>query len=157
MGKLKDFLTAEGRKLLEQAEVETRAMTQWFDSVKRLLETIKEWIRAADPQGIIRLSQPLVPELGNVRMQPGLELLVGATHVDIVAASRGVAGLYNVPGVELPMKCSGMVEMRWALDTRRFLLFRIDGCDSWHVRAGGMNVRPLTSDLFEDLLTDALR
>lgn len=157
MGKLKDFLAAEGDKLLAEADAEAAAQRQWFESVNGLLTMIEGWIRAADAKGVIHLERDTTLGLDRVTIVPRLRIEAGARAVHVFPSSRGVAGLYAVPGVESPMKCGGMVDMLGPDRTQTLLLFRVGGRDSWHVRTGGSTVKPLTPELFEAFLTDFLQ
>jgi hypothetical protein len=157
MGKLKDFLAAEGDKLLAEADAEAAAQRQWVQSVTALFQTLEAWVRAADTSGIIRVEADTVLSRDGETRVPRLRIEAGVRRVLIHASSRGVALKYDLPDDGTSRRSDGLVEIEGGPHTYRLFLFRIDGQDRWYLRTTGSNLRRLDQEQFENLVALSLR
>jgi hypothetical protein len=157
MGKLKEFLSREAKKLRDEATAEAEADQRWNDSTDQLFETLESWIREADSNKDVEVKRSRSIKMNESKPISVLKIVVGLRRVRISASSRRVAGLYHLPGEPSEYKPEGLVVVEGGEHTYRLYLFRLGGKDRWFLQTHGMNLQSLDRELFESLITTTLQ
>lgn len=157
MGKLKEFLNREAKKLRDEAMLEVEADERWNASADRLFETVKSWIGEVDSNKDIEIKRSRSIKMYESHPLSVLKITVGLRRVRLTAVSRRVAGLFVLLGETIARKPNGLVEVAGGEHTYRLYLFNTDNQDRWYLLTHGMELKPLDRELFESLLTSALQ
>lgn len=102
IGKLAEFLKARATALRDESRTRDEAAArEWREAVDEILTQMEEWVRAADPDALLRVRRftfsQIERKLGYYET-PALEIIAGHECVVICPWARYVAGGAAVPG-----------------------------------------------------------
>jgi hypothetical protein len=102
MGKLAAFLKTRAANLRDEGLTRNEAAArEWCEAVDAILTQMEEWVRAADPDGLLRVRRFTFSHaernLGYYET-PALEIVVGNREVVVCPWARNVAGGAAIPG-----------------------------------------------------------
>jgi hypothetical protein len=160
MGSLKEFLQRQKNESLANESSVLAARDEWVACVNGLLERIREWLAAADPEHILTLSETTyeIRESGlGTYSVPGLTISLGPRVVRIEPVARYVVGPLSSTGVLHVLRAFGRVDMTDGL--RRYYLYRTEMQpeDRWEIiEEDSRQLTRLEQDSFERALQSLL-
>lgn len=125
MKSLKDFLAEQGERLQTHELKAAERRDEWVGAVDRLLGRIIDWLREADPGGLleVRMHSIQIREVGiGMYMVHALSVELGPTEIRIEPIARNVAGPQSMTGLISIAKAYGRVDMTNGLE--KFMIFR---------------------------------
>ena len=132
-----------------------RRRDEWLGAVRRLLDQLRDWLRASDPEGLLDIETYEIARaesaLGSYEA-PAMKIHLGAIEVEVKPMGRWV------PNFSARGPFAGRVDLSDGM--RKYSLFREirDGEDHWLVpdRDGQDRFTELDRDGFERILQDLL-
>jgi hypothetical protein len=157
MKTLHDFLQEKAR---EQDKIEQKKRRdEWTTAVRLLIETLRNWLTEADPEGLLDIETPMVNRreegLGAYKAM-SLEVGLGGDFVNIVPVGRNVVR-FVLKGSDIGLRAQGRVDI--TNGSRKYMLFRTieDGHDRWYVVDDEKyEASPLDKERFESVMKDRL-
>lgn len=144
-----------------------RRREEWLNAINRLLTQFQDWLRQADPEGlldVLRYEVARTEQSLGTYDAPALKIRLGAGEVDIVPMSRGTinTGLEVATGPSTSFKgrisdpFAGRVDVTNGY--QKYNLYRKlqDDNESWLIRDEHKQFTELTPDSFERILQDLL-
>jgi hypothetical protein len=153
------------RELAAQRDAEARAgkavVDEWRAAVQKLFAQMREWLKEADPDGIIQIEEKeheiTEKGLGRYRI-PHLNLHVVGKSIFIIPKARKTVASAQPPQRSAPQRATGRVDITDEL--RRYVLYRFPedgGGDLWLIDDLASEPKPLDRQAFERALMSYLR
>ena len=157
MSILRDFLREKG---LQDNQIERRKKRdQWVASVNELMASLLQWLKAADPDGILEVAPIEVDRLeqgiGAYRA-PSLEIRFEEADVKIIPIGRNVMRYVNSTGSRV-VNAMGRVDITDG--ARKYTLYRVvddQGRNRWQVIGEGREGVELDQGCFEQIMKELL-
>jgi hypothetical protein len=150
---LREFLASDAEKLRgEQAEAMGKR-EEWIESVRQLIDQIKEWLKDADEKHVLMIDgSPIrISERGLGTYEvPALTIGLGTREVRVKPIARYVGAPLRATALLQVPRAYGRVDLTNGLD--RYLIFRVEkeGGDRWRiVEQDGPLVEPFNRKSFE--------
>ncbi len=134
MSTLQEFLKRRADHIRDAFPERVRVQNEWIQAVDRLINQVKEWLTAADPQNILEFFedtvQPRESDVG-VYLVKRLLIRLEAQEVQVVPIARIVIGPVTTSGTTHTGRSYGRVDMTNGVS--KFLLFRtqVEPSDRW--------------------------
>lgn len=159
---LRDFLKQKAVQYAIEREKNERVLEEWRGAVDRLFKQLEEWLRVADPEGVIQVergeTQAFESGFGRYPIAR-LNLKAFGKCVSLIPKARRVGKSPPPPQYGASTDATGRVDM--TDDFHRYLLFRFgQGAEErWFVDKGALDSEmvPLTAAFFEAALLGYLR
>jgi hypothetical protein len=160
---LRELLKQKAATYAAETEKNKEVIDEWCEAVDKLYERLREWLRAADPEGIINAepSQIEVSEPGLGRYQISrLNLRAFGKWVGLIPKARKTIKKANPRQDRAPEQATGRVDI--TDEIRRYVLYRFpshEADDSWFIEDTATNSapQPLTPERFESALLSYFR
>lgn len=158
--KFTEFLREQATKRDESREKREAIVAEWADALQKLYGTVRGWLSASDPDGILTLEETLweVSEegLGSYKV-PRLDIRGLGRLVWLVPKARYTVATAHPPQSAAPQRAAGRVDL--SNEIRRFVLYRFttDSGDQWFIDDQKNPPQPLTQEAFETALMSYLR
>jgi hypothetical protein len=179
MSVLTQFLKDEGQRLRAVRPEREAKLAEWQAAVGRLMAQLAGWVREADPEGLIEItegeSQRLVEGMLGEYDVPRLGLRLDTRHVWVVPKARNDVTVLPSPDGGPPRRTDGLVVITefapvdgfWRIGPLTlsggppaWYLHRVHeaGVDAWYLRhPTEAGAEPLTRDRFESILVAILK
>lgn len=162
MSTLTNFLNSEAQKQRERrAEIEN-ARKDWIQAVKRLIDTMKEWLRASDSHHLLELEEKpveLLEERFGRYEASGLSIFLGGRRVEVIPRGLAVLGTVRQGPESGAEQIHGLVDLTDGL--RKYRLLRLKGNDTerWAVMMTDRldQLTPWDRETFEIVLVSMLQ
>ena len=134
MSTLQDFLKQRADHIRDTLPERLRIQNEWIQAVERLINQLKEWLTASDPQHILEFFEDTVQRRESdvgVYLVKRLVIRLEAQEVQVVPIARNVIGPVTTSGATHTGRSHGRVDMTNGVN--KFLLFRTQAepSDRW--------------------------
>ena len=154
---LRDFLKQKAALYATEGEKNKLTIEEWQAAVDGLFTRLEDWLRVADPEGIIRRERSEIevkePGLGRYPISR-LDLQAFGKWVGLIPKARKTVKRAAPQQQGAPERASGRVDI--TDEIRRYVLYRFrQGTDDqWfiHDTASNSELEPLTAERFESAL-----
>ena len=157
---LTDFLREKAAHEAHHQRSREEQLSDWRQAVEKLLNRICDWLKQADPNGVIDIkkSETRINEEGLGRYQiPGLVLSAFGRSMMVMPKARFTIATVELPHRSTPERASGRVDL--TDDTNRIILhrFRGDDGDIWMIEDIAGKPRLFDQNEFESALMSFLK
>ena len=157
MPTLSEFLKEKAVSAADQIEGR-RLREEWLASLRRLMDQLMEWLRAADGESILEIypvtKMAVERKLGFYEVSM-LKVILGNKEVKIEPVGRQVLA-YSGTYREVGWRADGWVRISDGLTRYDLLRRTVDGDESWHLVAENGKVTPLDQPAFEAVIQELL-
>jgi len=133
---LKDFLEERAAQEAAEREAHQAEIAEWRDSVSRLLAQIKDWLRDADPRGILKLKEfewEVNEEgLGHYTV-PRLDITGLGSRMWVIPKARFTVATAHPPRKTAPERAIGRVDLTDEVRRKTLYRFHGDPDDIWMI------------------------
>jgi hypothetical protein len=158
---LEEFLTEREQMERGRADEKIAVQKEWIGAVRRLIDQMTEWLRAADKNHLLEIeeTQYKLREVDvGVYTVPGLVIWLEAQEARVIPVARMVVGPDLSNGLIHVVRAFGRVDMTDG--EKKFLLFRteIDPADAWVILEDeGFTFKRFTRESFEEATQSLLQ
>ncbi len=153
MTTLAEFLQANEKKIRDDEKLRESRRGDWVAAVERLLAQVEQWLREADPKGLLQVERTVYERresgLGFYKV-PGLIIRFGQARVEVSPWARNVFGLIVLEESHAEHRIEGAVHLTDGGE--KIILYRLirGGQDEWRMaRDADPNTTLLTRERFE--------
>lgn len=157
---LTEFLREQAEKRKGKMAERQGVLDEWVEALNRLYDTVREWLREADPDGVLAVKtaewKVTEEELGTYAA-PRIDIHGLGRWVGFVPKARHTVGTATPPQASAPVRATGRVDITNEL--RRYILYRVptDAGDEWVIDDLRSPARPFDRAAFEAALMSYLR
>ncbi len=156
-----EFLRDLAAKHGQEAANRDGVLAEWFDSLKRLYDTLRDWLKASDPDLILKLHDRFweVREEGlGSYYAPSLSIRGPGLNVGLLPKARNTVATGYPHESATPQRAAGRVDILDDGGTRYVLYrFKTDTSDEWFIEDQKSSPRPFTQQEFERVLMSSVR
>ena len=157
---LTEFLREKAAEESAQRQKREEQIAEWRQAVERLLAKLQEWVRTADPDGLLEVKRNdfRINEEGLGKYQvPGLVITAFDRQMMVVPKARYTVATATLPQNATQERASGRVDL--TDDARRFVLYRFrrEKDDIWMIDDTTANPRLFDQAEFESALLSFLK
>jgi hypothetical protein len=161
MNTLQEFLKQRADHIRDTLPERVRVQNEWIQAVERLINQVKEWLTAADPQHILEFFEDTIQRRESdvgVYLVKRLVIRLEAQEVQVVPIARNVIGPVTTSGSAHTGRSYGRVDLTNGVS--KFLLFRtqVEPSDRWIIVDEDAYIpRDLDRDTFDAAMQSLLQ
>ena len=160
MGVLTEFLRGQQDRLSKQSVERQAIVAEWVAAVERLLEQIRSWVKAADPSGVLRLTENTheIKEPGLGRYTVPILALGLDDEVSVIVMPEARKTILTVPaqggGVR---RADGRVDLIGPPANVTLVRVSAGAQDEWYLHNSLQPPKPFDQAAFERIVVEMLK